>query len=360
VGHQIKILFLCPYPYDEVASQRFRFEQYFETLRKNNIQLRQKSFYSRWAYKVLYRKKQFILKAAGTIFGFLKRIFHFFYCISFDYIFIHREVTPIGPPVFEWLMAKVLGKKIIYDFDDAIWMPNTSDENSLISGLKWHKKFNSICAWSYKISCCNEFLAEQAGKFNHNIIIIPTTIDTLRFEIGKTLHRYGDHVVIGWTGTHSTLSYLSPMIDLLKKIIEMHQEVQFRIICNKTPDWELPNLQFIEWNKSNEVRDLIGIDIGIMPLPDTDWAMGKCGFKILQYLALEIPAIATPVGVNKEIIVHGKNGFLCTSEKEWLDHLKLLIESKELRQELGKNGRKTVEEYYSLEVNNKSFLDLFE
>jgi len=356
----IKILFLCPYPYDEVASQRFRFEQYFEVLKENNILFSQKSFFAGWTYNILYREKQIIPKVIGTILGFMKRFIHLFYCISPDYIFIHRELAPVGPPIFEWLIAKVLGKKIIYDFDDAIWIPNTSEENRFISGLKWHRKFNAICRWSYRISCCNDFLAEYSRKFNRNINIIPTTIDLEKFSNKGIIKKDEDRIIIGWTGTHSTLPYLSPIVNLLTKIIEMYPNVSVRIICNKKPEWNFPGLEFLQWTKSTEIQDLRDIDIGIMPLPETDWACGKCGFKILQYFALGIPAIATPVGVNKEIIEHGKNGFLCTTDKAWQDDICLLIESSELRERLGKNGFKTVVDNYSLAVNSKNFLDLFE
>jgi glycosyltransferase involved in cell wall biosynthesis len=300
------------------------------------------------------------MKVAGIIYGFLKRIVHLIYCISPDYIFIHRELTPVGPPVFEWLIAKILRKKIIYDFDDAIWYPNTSEENKFVSNLKWHKKFHSICKWSFRISCCNNFLAEQAGKNNLNIKIIPTTIDTARFFKNKVMDRNNDRIIIGWTGTHSTLPYLDIIIDQVQQITKLHPDILFRIICNKKPDWNFSNIQFIQWNKSTEIHDLSDISIGVMPLPDSDWSRGKCGFKILQYFALGIPAIASPVGINREIIDHGKNGFLCNNKNEWFDYLHKLIESSELREELGRNGRITVEKNYSLDVNRTNFLDLFE
>jgi glycosyltransferase involved in cell wall biosynthesis len=119
-------------------------------------------------------------------------------------------------------------------------------------------------------------------------------------------------------------------------------------------------MQFILWNKKTEVEDLSGIDIGLMPLPDTEWAKGKCGFKILEYFSMGIPAVASPVGVNRNIIQHGKNGFLCTDSQEWMENLNLLLQSKELREQLGKAGRRLVTKIYSPEVNSTNFLGLFE
>ena len=298
-------------------------------------------------------------KAIGTLYGFLRRLIHLFYCPFVDFVFIHRELTPLGPPIFEWIIARMMHKKIIYDFDDAIWMVNISVENRLVSGLKWHRKFFSICKWSYKISCCNEFLAENAGRFNTSVFILPTTLDSRKF-VKAPKKNHDDCITIGWTGTHSTLAYLSPIIGVIKNITEQNPNIVFRIICNKEPEWEMPNMQFVRWNKDTEVEDLSGIDIGLMPLPATDWARGKCGFKILEYFSMGIPAIASPVGINKEIIHHGINGYLCTNEREWKEHINLLLESKGLRDQMGQNGRRMVRKAYSPEVYNTIFLGLFE
>ncbi len=321
------IIFLFPYPADEVASQRFRFEQYLPLLTKHNIRFRCKSFYARWFYNILYDDKKHLLKFIGILAGFLRRLVHLAYCISQDYVFIHRELTPIGPPFFEWFIIKVLRKRVIYDFDDAIWLANTSDENKLASTLKFHKKFNSICRWSFKISCCNDFLANYASHYNSNIQINPTTIDTSKFYPLKR-DKQAESVTIGWTGTQSTIPYLESIKDSLKSILYENKKVKLLVICNKKPQWDIVNYEYIEWNKELEFSDLLKIDIGLMPLPESDWAKGKCGFKILQYFSAGIPAIASKVGINSSLIIHGLNGFLCNNEKDWYNHLNELIQSK--------------------------------
>jgi len=358
LAKKIKILFLCPYPFDEVASQRFRFEQYFKTLDRNDFKVLQKSFYSVKTFKILYHQKKYIQKLAGILWGFLKRNLHVIQALTADYVFIHREVTPLGPPVFEWIIAKILGKKIIYDFDDAIWIENTSEENIFISGLKMHQKFFKICSWSYKVSCCNEYLATYARKQNPQVYIIPTTIDTENWNpVTRTNNNH--KLTLGWTGTHSTLPYLVSIKSVLERIIKKYPQIVIRIICNKRPGWNLPNLEFIPWNRTTEIEDLAGIEIGMMPLPSGPWAQGKCGFKILQYFALGIPALASPVGVNTNLIRHGDNGYLCAGEEEWIENIDLLINSGELRDRIGKNGRNTLIKHYSLEVNAANFLGLF-
>jgi glycosyltransferase involved in cell wall biosynthesis len=251
-----------------------------------------------------------------------------------------------------------MGKKIIYDFDDAIWIPHTTRENQLISTLKWHRKFSSICKWSYKICCCNDYLAAKAGAYNSNIVIMPTTLDTNKF-VRASHGRHSKKITIGWTGTHSTLPYLTPVLNIIQKIIEQNSNVDFKVICNKRPNWRLPKVRYIEWNKETELVNLSDIDIGIMPLPESEWAKGKCGFKILQYFSMGIPAIASSVGINSKIIIHGENGYLCQDENDWKHYISLLVESKSLRDQLGRNARKTVESFYSLEANVTNFLGLF-
>ena len=354
-----KILFLCPYPQDEVASQRFRFEQYFGVLDKNNFTILQKSFYTRGTYKILYIPGKYLQKGTGILWGFIKRIIHLIHAFSADFVFIHRELAPLGPPVFEWILAKIMRKKIIYDFDDAIWLDNTSEENKLITRMKMPEKVFNICSWCYKVSCCNEYLASGVRRYNAQISIIPTTIDTRIWD--PVIKKNANHpLTLGWTGTHSTLPYLLLIKPALEKILNKYPQLVLRIICNKRPDWESPNLEFIPWNKSTEIRDLAGIDIGLMPLPSNAWTLGKCGFKILQYFALAIPAVASPVGFNTELIKDGKSGYLCSNDTEWIQNLDLLINSEKLRHEVGLNGRRVLENYYSLEVNARNFLRLFE
>ncbi len=166
---------------------------------------------------------------------------------------------------------------------------------------------------------------------------------------------------IGWTGSHSTLKYLHEVEGVLAKIISEYSNTEFVVIADRDPVLPaLPSHKFIPWNATTEIQDLMTIDIGIMPLPDDEWAKGKCAFKALQYIALEFPAIASPVGVNNKIIRHGINGYLCKTPLEWEVALKALIEDKVLRVKMGKNGRQIVIDDYSVISNSANFLSLFE
>lgn len=355
------IIFICPYPIGQSPSQRFRFEQYFDLLRSKGYCLNIHPFLSLSIWKILYTPGQSIRKIYAVLSGFAKRFMLLPTLRKYDFVFIHREATPIGPPWFEWIAAKVFKKKIIYDFDDAIWLPNTSEENSVISKLKWHRKVTQICKWSYRISCGNQYLADFAKKLNYNVILNPTTIDNNHLHNSQLYRRKlnSEQVVIGWTGTHSTLKYLNVILPALERLKKRH-EFQFVVIADTKPNIALSSFKFIRWSKETEVQDLLQFDIGVMPLTEDMWANGKCGFKILQYMALGIPAIASPVGVNKIIIKDGVNGFLCNSLDAWEVCIEKLMHNADLRNQLGAKGREHVDKHYSLTSNSSNFLSLFE
>lgn len=358
----MKILFLIPYPVDQAPSQRFRFEQYLRRLEEIGFQLVIESFWGEKTWSVLYKQGHTYQKIIGFLNGFLSRCLMMFRLTKIDYVFVHRECLPIGPPVIEWIIAKISKKKIIYDFDDAIWLPNTSQENKMAAFLKWHSKVAAICKWSYKVSCGNSFLANYARQFNKNVIISPTTIDTNNVHNPAlfSVDKKSTAIVIGWTGSQSTLPYLEPFVSTVKKLeAKFPGKVRLLIIANKDPQFHLDFIDFIPWSKRTEVGDLLKIDIGIMPLTDDIWAKGKCGFKALQYMSLEIPALVSPVGVNTEIVENGLNGYWCATEADWIHSLEKLITNSEERKKMGLAGRKKVVASYSVTSNSSTFLGLF-
>ncbi|MEO9967602.1 MAG: glycosyltransferase family 4 protein [Reichenbachiella sp.] len=351
-----KILFLTPYPQDTAGSQRFRFEQYYPALIKARIDFDSRSFMDENTWDILYRDGFLVRKAAGIFLGFLKRFWLMLWLRKYDFVFVHREATPIGFPIIEWIIAKVWKKSLIYDFDDAIWLENTSVENRLISWLKYSGKVNKIISWSDKVSAGNQFLMDHAKLFNSAIVYNPTTIDTANRHVPRNKEK--DQLYVGWTGTHSSLRYLEPILDM---VLQLSVSLNFKllVIADKSPEIEHNNLEFIYWNKEHEIEDLNLIDIGLMPMENEEWANGKCGFKALQFMALEKPVLVSPVGVNSEVVVDGEHGYHCRTPAEWKDRLEQLIESIELRNSLGRNGRTKVMAEFSTESNTDSFLGLF-
>jgi glycosyltransferase involved in cell wall biosynthesis len=358
--NKITILFICPYPVGQSPSQRFRFEQYFQILTSHGYGYHIQSFLSLENWQVFYTSGNHLLKGFILLKGFFKRLLLLFKASTYNFVFIHREASPVGPPIFEWAIAKILRKKIIYDFDDAIWSTDKINEGLLEKTLRWRSKVAAICSWSHKVSCGNEYLAAFAREFNNQVVYNPTTIDTTNLHKAEKNKSYQqEKITIGWTGSHTTLKYLNIIESVLVDIERKFSNVEILIIANQKPQLPLKTLKFLPWKKDTEASDLLKIDIGIMPLPDDEWTKGKCGFKALQYMAMEIPAVVSRVGVNQSIVDHGVNGFQATTTEEWMEALELLIQDNTLRIKMGESGRKKVIDQYSVASNTLTFLSMF-
>mgnify|MGYP001800890571 CR=1 FL=1 len=189
----------------------------------------------------------------------------------------------------------------------------------------------------------------------------PTTIDTEGYHnpiLNASGTKKKHKLVIGWTGTHSTLPYLKSLIPVLRKL-ELNYSFTFLVIANRNPQIDLKSFEFMKWDKESEIGDLMKIDIGLMPLSDDIWSLGKCGFKALQFMALKIPVCISPVGVNNEIVNDSVNGFLCRNGEEWYTKIEQLLRDTKLRRLLGEAGRRTVVSRYSVKSNETNFLNLF-
>jgi glycosyltransferase involved in cell wall biosynthesis len=353
------ILFLVPYPPGQAPSQRFRFEQYLGILSAAGHTYDLKPFLSAATWAILYKPGHSLAKAMGITASFGRRLGLLWRISTYNFVFIHREAAPLGPPVLEWLIAKVFRKKIIYDFDDAIWLANTSEANRVAAGLKWHHKVANICGWAYKNSCGNSYLAAYARQFNPRTVVNPTTIDTVNMHNQIRDQAVPGRLIIGWTGTHSTLKYLDQIVPVLAQLEAEGLDFEFRVISNQPPVMPLRSLVFVPWRKATEIADLLTFHVGLMPLEDDLWAKGKCAFKALQYMALGIPALVSPVGMNTEVVQQGQNGYICATPMEWENCLRQLLNNPELRQQLGAAARATVETRYSVSANQANFLQLF-
>lgn len=350
-----RLLIVAPYPLGKAPSQRFRFEQYIGHLEAAGTKLAIASFWAEGHWPAIYQSGSLLLKVYATISGFLRRFALLFSLGEYDKILIHREATPVGPAWWEWAAAKIFGKTLIYDFDDAVWLPNSSAANKkLVGKFKAHSKTAKIIGWSKAVMAGNEFLASYAAQHCSKVVVVPTSIDTELHHNRVKTHSAKELPVIGWTGTHSTIKQLEPIFPLLE---EIHATLpfQFLLISDVAPE-NLPDfVTFRKWQKDTEIDDLMKIDIGIMPLFDTDWERGKCGFKALQYMALGIPAVVSGVGVNTDIVDDGMNGFICEplpldGADKWRAALTTLVNDPEKRKVMGAAARELILEGYSVEA----------
>jgi glycosyltransferase involved in cell wall biosynthesis len=356
-----KVLFVCPYPADLVPSQRFRYEQYLSQLKEKGFDILISPFFTQKAYSLFFQSGNLLSIIYAITLSYFKRCLLLFHISPYDIIFVHREATPAGPPIIEYVIAKVSKKRIIYDFDDAIWLTDRTNESffSKIIRCRWKVRF--ICKWSDKVSCGNAYLADYARQYNRNVVINPTTIDTQNLH-SPDVHEKSlkEKITIGWTGSHTTLKYLEGILPVLQIFERKYPQAKFLIIADKNPKLRLKNVSFRRWKKETEIADLREIDIGLMPMPDDPWTRGKGGFKALQYMAMEIPALVSPVGVNKDIVEHGGNGYWCASFDDWFTRLEELMLNPEKRNEMGKRGRQKVIDHYSVSSNTANFLSLFQ
>ncbi|MDN5215960.1 glycosyltransferase family 4 protein [Fulvivirgaceae bacterium BMA12] len=352
-----KVLFVAAHRPNRSPSQKFRFEQYLSFLKEHGYDYDFSYIISAKDDHILYQPGKYLGKLAIFLKSSFKRWKDAMKASSYDIIFIQREGFMTGSTFFEKRFSKSKAK-VIFDFDDAIWLQDVSPVNNKLAWLKNPDKTKDIIALSDMIFAGNQYLADYASKFNQNIRIIPTTIDTKRYT---RIPSQKDKVCIGWSGSFTTIKHFEYGLDFLRAIKNKYKDkVYFKVIGDPNYVNEEFSIQGVPWTEESEIKELSEIDIGIMPLPNDEWAKGKCGLKGLQYMALETATIMSPVGVNTTIVRDGENGFLADSTDEWIEKLSQLIESSELREKLGKNGRETVLDNYSVSSQQNNYLKYFD
>jgi glycosyltransferase involved in cell wall biosynthesis len=353
-----KVLFIASHRLNRSPSQRFRFEQYISYFQQNDYGCKLSPLVTEADDKVMYAEEKYIQKVLVIAKSFVRRMRALRLASSYDIIFIQREAYLIGSTFFERRYKKS-GAKIVFDFDDAIWLMNVSDVNRKFAWIKRPSKTAEIIAMSDIVIAGNNYLAEYARTYNKNVCIIPTTVDTDKFQ-PKKYPIANDRICIGWTGSHTTIKHFELAIPVLKELKKLYGDrIYFKVIGDSSYTCSELNIKGEKWSTDTEVEDLLEIDIGLMPLPDDIWSKGKCGLKSLEYMSLCIPAVISPVGVNTEIIQDGVNGYLANTNEEWLNKLSTLINSAELRKQIGERGRETVVEKYSVRSQRDRYLTLF-
>jgi glycosyltransferase involved in cell wall biosynthesis len=352
------VLIVCAHRQKRSPSQRYRFEQYLSFLEQKGFKFTYSFLLNEKDDRLFYSQGNFPAKVIILFKSVLIRIKDSFRFKRFDIIFIQREASFFGTSFFEKRAFKS-GASVIFDFDDSIWLADTSPGNKKWEWIKAPKKFFKNISYAHVVIAGNSYLAEKAKPVNSNTVIIPTTIDT-QFHVPKPELRNHGSIVIGWSGSISTVKHFELLIPVLIKVKERFKEkVKFKILGHSNyfnPELDTTSLA---WKEDIEVNELNSFDIGIMPLPDDEWAGGKCGLKGLSYMACEVPTVMSGFGVNKQIISSGVNGFLANSDAEWYEILCKLVEDKEMRKEIGAKGRETVIENYSVKANSEKYLKVF-
>jgi len=352
----MKVLAIVPSIYDTSPGQRYRIEQWEPLLREKGVEITYSPFETDELRRVLYQRGHTGEKMKTVLQNLNNRRAEVRTLKNFDLVYVFREAALLGPAMFERQVNRS-GVPMIFDFDDAVFVSYKSPSNGYLSYLKFPGKTATTCRLSAHIMAGNQYLADYARQFNQAVTIVPTTIDTDKYLYSKN-ETTNDVPVIGWSGSFSTVQHLDTLRETLQALAK---EEKFRLRVIGTPEYTLEgvDVEAMQWRAETETEDLARIDIGVMPLPDDQWSKGKCGLKALQYMALGIPTICSPVGVNSDIIQDGANGFLADGKEEWIEKMKRLLHSTALQKQIGTAGRQTVVEKYSAKVTAPRVFEIF-
>jgi len=343
----IKVLFLTEGK--DVPASRFRVDQCIDYIEKAGIKCSVLRSWPQKYYLPGWHKKRIIGRIAVYFYFGLKvtnGLSRIMRAPFYDVVFLQRDLLSWkGSPFLECLLRK-LSKKIIFDLDDAIFTNK-------------RQKISKLIGLSDLVIVGNSYLREYAQRYNSRVEVIPTSVDTDKYS--PLTKKTGTKIIIGWMGTSSNLSNLEILSRPLSQLSEKY-EFKFKVVSNFPPRVNFLNSLNIVWRRweaKKELEELQSFDIGVMPLVNNEWTRGKCGFKALLCMTCGIPVVISPVGVNREIVQNGINGFLADTEEEWIEKLSKLIDNKKLRKELGKAARRTVVEKYSIKTNLPKVLDVF-
>lgn len=270
------------------------------------------------------------------------------------------DITFIQKKLFQpWELAyiKLMAHKLIYDLDDAV-MYRPAGGNYRRSFTRW-LNFQAIARTSDLVIAGNSYIMEETRRYNNRVEVLPTVLDAEMYKPNDDLAiAINSKIILGWIGSKPNLKYLQDSGKILDRLFLKYHEVELKIVADDFIRLERMPVIEKKWRIEDEVADLQSFDIGLMPLPDGPWTKGKCGFKLLQYMAVGIPVVCSPVGVNKEMVKDGYNGFLANSPEEWYEKLSTLIINAELRKTMGRRGREILEEKYSLHQAAPRFIEL--
>lgn len=275
---------------------------------------------------------------------------------DYDVLWVYAELFPFLPAAFERIAFRS-GKPLIYDFDDAFFHHYDDHAKPAVRRVLGGK-LAALMGGAYACCCGNAYLQNYAARYCARSIVLPTVVDTDVYTPAQEAGTGSRRVTIGWIGSPSTWVLVREYLGLLSELCRDH-DVEVRVVgAGRAGEADrFPGLTLIDWSEETEVAEVRAIDIGIMPVWDGAFQRGKSGYKLIQYMACGLPVVASPVGVNEEI-VQPESGFLVRSIPEWREALTKLIRDPALRRRMGAVGRRRAAEHYSLAAHAPRFRDL--
>jgi glycosyltransferase involved in cell wall biosynthesis len=345
-----KILFLTPSPI-ESASERYRVYQFLPYLERAGFACTVRPFATRALHGAIQRGK-LASKLALTPLCYMRRVLQLSTISQYDAVVVHRGILPFPWPALEKIVIR-RNAKVIFDFDDAIHVGHQdigAAKYPWIYKLKYGPGVNEMLRHSTHVIVGNRTLADHALKFNSQVSVIPTVVDLKQYTCAPP-RASSDVLTIGWVGSRSTSPYLLEIEPVLQRLSQAHPgKIRFQIYGHPERTLNLPNFSSSPFSLATEIADLRNIDIGIMPVPDNEWTRGKCAFKAIQYMALGIPTVVSPIGMATELVENNINGFWARTPQEWFETLSQLVSDAQLRSRFSEAGRKTIESRYSLQA----------
>jgi glycosyltransferase involved in cell wall biosynthesis len=350
----MRVLALCSYPV-EAAATRFRVAQFVGLLGDSGVSVDIKPFLDSGGFKSLYSSGTSASKLRNLLTGMIERAGLSVKTGSYDLLFVQREAMPVGPGVFEWVYSRRGRLPMVLDLDDATYVKYVSPTyGRLGSALKFFGKTDKLIDRSEVVICGNRFIAEHVEGRGKRAVVIPTIVDT---DVFKPAERPNGVPVIGWIGTHSTFPFLEKLFPVLTELARRHRFV-LKIVGAGREKVEVEGVKVLNlpWSLDREVEDFQSLDIGLYPIDtagslDTAWLAGKSGFKAIQYLAVGVPFVMTPVGVCGEIGEPGKTHFNASTDEDWYNTLDKLLSDADLRAGMGRKGRAHSLAHYRLETH---------
>lgn len=347
-----RLLVLTPYPTGLVPGQRFRIEQWEGVLAAQGIDCTYVPFADDALMGILFRPGHTFAKARGVARGWVRQARQLRRLERPDAALVFRAAALAGPPVVERGLRRQ-GIPFILDFDDAIFRLHSTSANRWFSWLKFPGKTQTLCRLASHVTVGNAYLRDWALDHNPSVTVIPSSVDLSHYPVRP--RPVSDVVLVGWTGSHTSQTYLEAEIPMLRRFLAHNPSARLRVHSDRPP--VLPGIahEWRAWSATTEAEEISAFDIGIMPMPDDPWSRGKCSMKALLYMAAGSATVCSGVGHNLEVIQSGVNGYLAAGEEDWLNALTQLVGDRELRERLGTAGRRTIEERFSREICAAAF-----
>ena len=352
-----KMLFMGLHRPNRSPSQRFRFEQFQSFLEQNGYKIDYFYLINASDDQKFYAAGHYLAKVFILLKSIIKLFWISFRAGRFQLVFVQREAFMLGTVFFERQIARKT--KMVFDFDDSIWLQNVSKANQSLSFLKDAQKTAKLIEIADLVLAGNSYLQQYALQYNQQTKLFPTVVDTSHYQ--SFTDKSGTSICIGWSGSFSTVPYFETIVPVLLRLKKKYgNRIYFKLIGDSTYYNESLELRGTAWTASTELAELAELDIGLMPLPDDEWTKGKCALKGLLYMSMEQVAVLSDVGVNATVVENGIDGFLCRDLESWFDTLSSLIEDASLRRKIARNGRKKVQESYSVASQKSKLIQLLD